>query len=98
PFSVRSQSASKGRRLNAFPDFPQRVAMHQHSDPLHRTEKRDAMIVEWDAPISASDGVALRADIFRPDNDGRHPVILTYGPYGKGLAFQDGNASAWTRM
>ena len=26
------------------------------------------------------------------------PVILTYGPYAKGLAFQDGYPSAWQRM
>jgi predicted acyl esterase len=67
-------------------------------DEMHRIEKRDGMIVEWDAPIPADDGLVLRADIFRPDSDGAFPAILTYGPYGKGLAFQDGNASAWRRM
>ena len=30
--------------------------------------------------------------------DGHYPVILTYGPYAKGLAFQDGYPSAWERM
>jgi predicted acyl esterase len=25
-------------------------------------------------------------------------VILTYGPYAKGLAFQEGNAAAWERL
>ncbi len=29
---------------------------------------------------------------------GRYPVILSYGPYAKGLAFQEGYKSAWTRM
>ena len=29
---------------------------------------------------------------------GRYPVILSYGPYAKGLAFQDGYPSAWQRM
>src|SRR5256885_1914202 len=43
------------------------------------------------------DGVELRADVFRPD-EGKHPVILSYGPYAKGLAFQDGYPSAWQRM
>src|SRR5260221_389170 len=43
------------------------------------------------------DGLVLRADIFRPE-EGRHPVILSYGPYAKGLAFQDGYPSAWQRM
>ena len=56
------------------------------------------MQIDWDVPVAMDDGVVLRADIFRPPGDGRHPVILTYGPYAKGLAFQDGYPSAWNRM
>ena len=44
------------------------------------------------------DGLRLRADIFRPPGSGRYPVLLSYGPYAKGLAFQDGYPSAWERM
>src|ERR671917_530204 len=44
------------------------------------------------------DGVVLRADVFRTAGDGRHPVILSYGPYAKGLAFQDGYPNQWERM
>ena len=40
----------------------------------------------------------LRADVYRPPAEGRYPVILSYGPYAKGLAFQDGYPSAWQRM
>ena len=36
------------------------------------------------------DGLVLRADVYRPDADGRYPVLLSYGPYGKGLPFQEG--------
>src|ERR1700738_838015 len=61
-------------------------------------EIRDGMRVEWDVPIPMDDGLVLRADIFRPIADGRYPVLLTYGPYAKGLAFQDGYPSAWERM
>ena len=63
-----------------------------------KSEQRDGMQIDWDAPIAMDDGVVLRADVFRPEGDGRHPVILTYGPYAKGLAFQDGYPSAWQRM
>ena len=56
------------------------------------------MRIDWDVPIKADDGLVLRADVFRPDADGKYPVILTYGPYAKGLAFQDGYPSAWQRM
>jgi hypothetical protein len=64
----------------------------------HRSETRDGMRIEWDVPIAMDDGLVLRADIFRPLTQGRYPVILSYGPYGKGLAFQDGYPSAWQRM
>ena len=56
------------------------------------------MQVDWDVPIEMDDGLVLRADVFRPEKDGRYPVILSYGPYAKGLAFQDGYPSAWQRM
>ena len=56
------------------------------------------MLVEWDAPIAMDDGTILRADIFRPASEGRFPVLMTYGPYAKGLAFQDGYPTAWTQM
>jgi predicted acyl esterase len=56
------------------------------------------MLIDWDVPIAMDDGLTLRADVFRPPGEGRSPVILSYGPYGKGLAFQDGYPSAWQRM
>ena len=63
-----------------------------------RSEVRDGMRIDWDVPITMDDGLVLRADVFRPVQDGQYPVILTYGPYAKGLAFQDGYPSAWERM
>jgi predicted acyl esterase len=36
--------------------------------------------------------------VFRPAVPGRYPVLLSYGPYAKGLAFQDGYPSAWQKM
>ena len=59
-----------------------------------RSEVRDGMRIDWDVPITMDDGLTLRADVFRPEADGRYPVILTYGPYAKGLAFQEGYPSA----
>jgi len=63
-----------------------------------RSETRDGMRIDWDTPITMDDGVVLRADVFRPVADGHHPVLLTYGPYAKGLAFQDGYPTAWETM
>jgi uncharacterized protein len=61
-------------------------------------ETRDGMRIDWDVPITMDDGLVVRADVFRPLKEGKHPVILTYGPYAKGLALQDGYPSAWQRM
>jgi predicted acyl esterase len=56
------------------------------------------MRIDWDVPIQMDDGLVLRADVFRPTADGKYPVILTYGPYAKGLAFQEGYPDQWQRM
>jgi uncharacterized protein len=61
-------------------------------------ETRDGMRIAWDVPIAMDDGLILRADVFLPLAEGRYPVIFTYGPYGKGLAFQEGYKSAWDIM
>src|SRR3974377_380749 len=54
------------------------------------SELRDGMSIEWDVPIAMDDGLRLCADVFRPPTEGRYPVIISYGPYAKGLAFQEG--------
>ncbi len=64
----------------------------------HKTEIRDGMQIDWDVDVKMDDGTALKADVFRPVSEGRFPVLLSYGPYAKGLAFQEGYPSAWERM
>jgi len=61
-------------------------------------DERDGMRIEWDVPIRMDDGVTLRADIYRPVESGTHPVLLTYGPYAKGLPFQDGYPDSWEAL
>jgi len=39
--------------------------------------------VERDVPANMRDGVTLRADIYRPDADGKFPVLLKRTPYNK---------------
>jgi predicted acyl esterase len=62
------------------------------------SEVRDGMCIDWDVPIPMDDEIVLRADVFRPLDGRPAPAILSYGPYAKGLAFQDGYPSAWERM
>ena len=60
--------------------------------------EQDNMCIDWDVGIAMDDGVVVRADVFRPLVPGKYPVLLTYGPYAKGLAFQKGYPSAWQNM
>src|SRR6202050_5923172 len=63
-----------------------------------KSETRDGMRIDWDVPIAMDDGVVLRADVFRPVAEGKYPVILSYGPYAKGLSFQEGYKGNWARL
>lgn len=59
---------------------------------------QDGMKITWDVEIPMSDGSIVRADIYAPIEDGQYPVIMTYGPYAKGLPFQEGYPWQWKRM
>jgi uncharacterized protein len=63
-----------------------------------KSEIRDGMRIDWDAPIEMDDGVILRADVFRPIAEGKYPIVLSYGPYAKGLSFQEGYKGNWARL
>ena len=54
-----------------------------------RSEVHEGIRIDWDVPIRMSDGVTLRCDVFRPDDDRRYPVLMGVTPYGKWLSFQD---------
>ena len=56
------------------------------------------MRIVRDAPVAASDGLVLRADVFRPTGEGPFPAILSYGPYAKGMSFAESRPFAWQRL
>jgi uncharacterized protein len=60
-----------------------------------RSESVDGMRIDWDTPIPMDDGVVLRANVYRPDDDAQHPVLMTYGPYGKDLHFRQIYEGVW---
>jgi predicted acyl esterase len=72
--------------------------MSHEAEVKERTEIRDGMRITWHQPIPADDGLVLRADVYRPIEDGRYPVILSYGIYAKGLVFQEGYPHQWEKM
>ncbi len=60
-----------------------------------KSEVRDGMRIDWDVPIEMDDGLLVRADVFRPVDDGKYPAIMSYGPYAKWLHFEDGYPYQW---
>ena len=53
-------------------------------------EELGPMRIEWDVAVKMYDALELRADVFRPLDEGEYPALVSYGPYAKGLSFQDG--------
>jgi uncharacterized protein len=39
--------------------------------------------VDWNLPVKVRDGTTLRVNVFRPDEPGTYPVIMSAHPYGK---------------
>ncbi len=56
------------------------------------------MEIDWDVPIAMDDDVVLRADVYRPADHGRYPVLMNLGPYGKGYAFADYAPIQWRQL
>jgi uncharacterized protein len=72
--------------------------MSQTVAVYERSELRDGLRINWHVSIPMDDGIVLCADVFRPVEEGRYPIIMTHGPYAKGLAFQDGYRLPWERL
>lgn len=46
------------------------------------------IILERDVPIKLRDGVTIYTDVFRPNDDKKHPAIIAMSPYGKEIGSQ----------
>ena len=68
------------------------------ADKMFRSEVREGMRIDWDVPILMDDGLVLRANVYRPDDDEKYPVIMSYGPYGKDLHFEELYKTCWDLM
>jgi len=69
-----------------------------YMDDQSRSDVRDSMRIDWDVPIEMDDGIVLRCDVYRPIKAGKYGVIMTYGPYGKLLHFEDAYHDQYERM
>jgi hypothetical protein len=48
-----------------------------------RTERAAGMLIEYDVAVPMRDGARIYIDVYRPQIDGKYPVLLAWGPYGK---------------
>ena len=60
--------------------------------------RRYGLVFDKDVPLAMSDGIVLRANVFRPDAPGRFPVVMAKGVYGKDVHFRDGYRPQWDRL
>lgn len=60
-----------------------------------KSEIRDGMRIDWNVGIKMDDGIVLRANVYRPIKEGKYPVVMSHGVYGKDYSFQEGYATAW---
>jgi len=63
-----------------------------------KMEIRDGMHIALDVQIQMDDGLSLRADIYRPIKEGKYPVIISHGVYGKWLHLEDAYPNQWRSM
>jgi predicted acyl esterase len=56
------------------------------------------MLFEKNVPIAMSDGINLRANVFRPDKPGRFPVVMSHGIYGKDVHFSLAFKPQWENL
>jgi predicted acyl esterase len=48
-----------------------------------RTEKAKGMIIECDVAVPMRDGIKIYINLYRPETEGKYPIIIGWGPYGK---------------
>ena len=56
------------------------------------------MRVEKNVEIPVGDGHVLKANVYRPDREGRFPVLMSLGIYGKDIHFADGYKPQWEKL
>ena len=65
--------------------------MPNQTRDLHTVDKDSfAYIFEQNAtvPLKSSDGL-VRVNVYRPKTEEKVPVLVTYGPYGKDIAYAE---------
>jgi predicted acyl esterase len=53
------------------------------------------MMVQKNVDVPVNDGLVLKANVYRPEGAGRHPVLMALGIYGKDAHFADAYKPLW---
>lgn len=58
------------------------------------------MFFDHDMPVTMTDGLKHRANIYPPEKPGRYPVLMLMGPYGKDISMADVPAykTSWAKL
>ena len=58
------------------------------------------MAFDHNVPVTMTDGVQLRVNIYHPDKPGRFPVLMMMGPYGKDTPYANAPAyePSWAKL
>ncbi|MES0179060.1 CocE/NonD family hydrolase [Mesorhizobium sp. M0025] len=58
------------------------------------------MLFDHDVPVTMTDGLQLRVNIYRPEKPGHYPVLMLMGPYGKDTSMADAPAykTSWAKL
>ena len=56
------------------------------------------MVLDKNVAVPMRDGAVLRANVFRPEGEGRYPVLMTLGPYGKDVHLSQFMPEAWEAL
>ena len=60
--------------------------------------KSGQMLLDHDLDVPMRDGAQLKANVFRPLGEGRYPVLMTFGPYGKDIHFSQHQPAPWKNL
>jgi len=58
------------------------------------------MALDHNTPVTMTDGLQLRVNVYRPDKPGQFPVLMLMGPYGKDTSYVDAPAykESWAKL
>jgi predicted acyl esterase len=72
--------------------------MERHESGNGDATRKLTMRLDKDVAVPMRVGDTLRANVFRPEEPGRYPVLVTLGPYGKDVHISQFMPSAWEHI